>query len=135
MNTHYTFGMIGLGTMGRNLLLNVADNGFSVLGFDKDPEKGRLLEESATSGTTVKSVQTLEALVAGLEKPRKIMMLVPAGKPVDMVLEEISPLLEDGDILIDGKGSGIYWKEEFNKNNLDDLLQAFLKTLDEYQRD
>ncbi len=113
MNTHYTFGMIGLGTMGRNLLLNVADNGFSVLGFDKDPEKGRLLEESATAGTTVKSVQTLEGLVAALEKPRKIMMLVPAGKPVDMVLEEISPLLSEGDILIDGGNS--YFKDTMRR--------------------
>src|SRR5690606_5760716 len=109
MNQLYTFGMIGLGTMGRNLLLNIADHGYAALGFDKDPDKGRQLEEAATPGTTVKAVQNLSDLVAGLEKPRKIIVLVPAGRPVDAVIEEISPLLEEGDILIDGGNS--YFKD------------------------
>ena len=105
MSDLYSFGMIGLGTMGRNLLLNVADHGFSAIGFDKDPEKGRLLESSATAGTRVKGVNSLEELVASLERPRKLMMLVPAGKAVDAVLEEVGPLLEEGDILFDGGNS------------------------------
>src|SRR5437762_4588714 len=97
----YDFGMIGLGVMGRNLLLNMADHGFPVIGFDLDPQKGASLEESATAGTTVKGVATLADMVHQMSKPRKIMMLVPAGKPVDSVIESLLPLLEQGDIVID----------------------------------
>ena len=104
-NNLFDFGMIGLGTMGRNLLLNMADHGFQVIGFDKDPQKGSLLESSATQGTTVKGVNTLAEMVKQLKTPRKLMMLVPAGKPVDDVIGEILPLLETGDILIDGGNS------------------------------
>ena len=55
-NSFFDFGMIGLGVMGRNLLLNMADHGFSVIGFDKDTEKASALEAAATPGTTVKGV-------------------------------------------------------------------------------
>ncbi|MCR6719296.1 MAG: NAD(P)-binding domain-containing protein [Chitinophagaceae bacterium] len=79
----------------------------------KTPDKGRQLEEAATPGTTVKAVQNLSDLVAGLEKPRKIIVLVPAGRPVDAVIEEISPLLEEGDILIDGGNS--YFKDTMRR--------------------
>jgi 6-phosphogluconate dehydrogenase len=104
-NNLFDFGMIGLGTMGRNLLLNMADHGFKAIGFDKDLQKGKLLESSATDGTTVKGVDSLEALVQQLEAPRKIMMLVPAGKPVDDVIGSLLPLLQPGDIIIDGGNS------------------------------
>lgn len=101
----YDFGMIGLGVMGRNFLLNMADHGFSVVGLDKDDQKALTLEKEATEGTTVKGVTTAAELVASLKRPRRIMMLVPAGKPVDAVIEEFVPLLEKGDILIDGGNS------------------------------
>jgi len=104
-NSTYDFGMIGLGVMGRNLLLNMADHGFSVIGFDKDEAKGASLESSATEGTKVKGVTTLEELVNQLSSPRKIMMLVPAGKPVDDVIESLLPLIDKGDIVIDGGNS------------------------------
>lgn len=104
-NSLYEFGMIGLGVMGRNLLLNMADHGFAVIGFDKDAEKGKALESSATAGTRVKGVVTLEDMINQLQSPRKIMMLVPAGKPVDDVLEALKPLLSPGDIIIDGGNS------------------------------
>jgi len=97
--------MIGLGVMGRNLLLNMADHGFSVIGFDLDPGKGTTLESSASAGTTVKSVTTLADMVQQLGEPRKIMMLVPAGKPVDNVIESLLPLVQKGDIIIDGGNS------------------------------
>ena len=103
--TLFDFGMIGLGTMGRNLLLNMADHGFKAIGFDLDPAKGKLLETSATAGTTVKGVNTLAEMVQQLELPRKIMMLVPAGKPVDNVINSLIPLLSAGDIIIDGGNS------------------------------
>lgn len=104
-NTNFKFGMIGLGVMGRNLLLNMADHGFAVVGFDKDGTKTATLETSATPGTTVKGVNTLADMVRKLEKPRRMMMLVPAGKPVDDVIHDLLPLLEKGDIVIDGGNS------------------------------
>ncbi len=104
-NNLFNFGMIGLGVMGRNLLLNMADHGFAVVGFDKDAQKTATLESSATPGTQVKGVNTLAEMIQQLEKPRKLMMLVPAGKPVDDVIHDLLPLLEKGDIVIDGGNS------------------------------
>src|SRR6476620_6594081 len=95
------FGMIGLGTMGRNFLLNVAEHGFSCVGYDLDDRKRQLLvEEGAGFGVT--SADDLKSFVAALETPRKIMMLVPAGPIVDSVIHDLKPLLEKGDIVIDG---------------------------------
>jgi 6-phosphogluconate dehydrogenase len=101
----YDFGMVGLGTMGRNLLLNIADHGFAAIGFDRDAAKGTLLESSATPGTTVKGVGSLAEMVEALKTPRKIMMLVPAGPIVDAVISDLLPLLQPGDIIIDGGNS------------------------------
>jgi 6-phosphogluconate dehydrogenase len=101
----YDFGMIGLGTMGRNLLLNIADHGFSAIGYDKDPSKASLLESSANAGVTVKGVVTLAEMVSALKRPRKIMLLVPAGPIVDAVIKDLLPLAEPGDIIIDGGNS------------------------------
>lgn len=105
----YNFGMIGLGVMGRNLLYNIADNGFSIAGFDLDVEKIKDLQEGATSKMKVKGTQTLQDFVTAIETPRKIILMVPAGKPVDAVLENITPLLSEGDIVIDAGNS--YFKD------------------------
>jgi 6-phosphogluconate dehydrogenase len=104
-NTMYDFGMIGLGVMGSNFLLNMADKGFKVIGFDLDAAKGAKLEKEATPGTTVRGVSTLEEMVKQLDKPRRIMMLVPAGKPVDAVIENLLPFIEKDDVVIDGGNS------------------------------
>ncbi|HYM94930.1 MAG TPA: NADP-dependent phosphogluconate dehydrogenase [Chitinophagaceae bacterium] len=101
----FDFGMIGLGVMGRNLLLNMADHGFSVTGFDKDASKTAELESFASPGTVVKGAGTLSEMVKQLKKPGKIMMLVPAGAIVDNVIKDLLPLLEDNDIIIDGGNS------------------------------
>lgn len=101
----YDFGMVGLGTMGRNLLLNIADHGFAAIGFDKDAAKASLLESSASPGTTVKGVGSLAEMVSLLKTPRKLMMLVPAGPIVDAVIKDLLPLLQEGDIIIDGGNS------------------------------
>jgi 6-phosphogluconate dehydrogenase len=103
--TSYHFGMIGLGVMGRNLLLNMADHGFSVIGFDKDTTKGQALESAASPGTVVKGVATLKEMLDQLERPRRMMMLVPAGQPVDDVIADLIPLLDKDDIVIDGGNS------------------------------
>jgi len=104
-NNLFDFGMIGLGVMGQNLLLNMADHGFSAIGFDKDLAKNAALEAAATPGTIVKGVPELAQMVQQLKTPRKLMMLVPAGKPVDDVIASLLPLLEKGDIVIDGGNS------------------------------
>ena len=101
----FDFGMIGLGVMGSNILLNMADNGFSVIGYDTNSEKTKKLESSATKDTTVKGVNTLAEMISKLKTPRKLMMLVPAGNPVDSVIKDLKPLLQKGDIIIDGGNS------------------------------
>jgi 6-phosphogluconate dehydrogenase len=104
-NQQFDFGMIGLGVMGQNFLYNLADHGFRAIGYDKDIKKTALLESLATPGTTVKGVNSLEEMVASLAKPRKLMMLIPAGKPVDDVINALKPLVEPGDVIIDGGNS------------------------------
>src|SRR5690606_2421021 len=103
-NKKYVLGMIGLGTMGRNLLLNMADHGYLVSGYDKDAEQVNLLEEEGKN-TGVKGFLSLKEFIDSLRSPRTIMMLVPAGAIVDSVIHEILPLLEKGDIIIDGGNS------------------------------
>jgi 6-phosphogluconate dehydrogenase len=98
------FGMIGLGTMGRNLVLNVADHGFEVCGYDRDlNQQNRLTDEA--KGKPVTAASSLPEFIKALETPRVIMLLVPAGKIVDAVLTDLLPLVQKGDIIIDGGNS------------------------------
>ena len=100
----FRLGMIGLGTMGRNLLLNMADHGFAVAGHDKDASKITLLEKEG-AGKNVKGFSAVKDFIESLETPKVIMLLVPAGKIVDAVIDELQPLLSKGDIIIDGGNS------------------------------
>jgi 6-phosphogluconate dehydrogenase len=100
----FRLGMIGLGTMGRNLLLNMADHGFAVAGHDKDASKITLLEKEG-AGKPVKGFASITDFVNSLETPKVILLLVPAGKIVDAVIDELKPLLSKGDIIIDGGNS------------------------------
>ncbi len=106
--TQYDFGMVGLGTMGRALLLNMADHGFAVAGLDTDQAKVDTLHAEG-SGKPVKGFTDAAQFVQSIRKPRAIMMLVPAGPPVDSVTHSLSPYLEKGDFLIDGGNS--YFKD------------------------
>ncbi len=99
------FGMIGLGTMGRNLAYNIADHNFSVCGYDRDQEQRNRFVLEAPKGKDVRTAATLKEFVAALDAPRKIMLLVPAGKIVDAVLADLIPLLQKEDIVIDGGNS------------------------------
>jgi 6-phosphogluconate dehydrogenase len=96
--------MAGLGTMGRNLVLNMAEHGFAVAGYDRDAEKGKLLSEEA-GAHDVRAAGSLQEMIDLLRRPRVLMLLVPAGAPVDAVIRDALPRLEAGDILIDGGNS------------------------------
>jgi 6-phosphogluconate dehydrogenase len=99
----YQFGMIGLGTMGSNLLLNITDQGFSGAGYDKDP--GKVTALNALDQNNLKGFNDLNNFIKSLERPRAVMMLVPAGKIVDAVITELLPLLDKEDVIIDGGNS------------------------------
>ena len=104
MDANHEMGVIGLGVMGRGLLMNMADHGHPVAGFDKDPDKTDALKGLA-EGKPVRGAKGLEELVSLLRRPRAVLMLVPAGRVVDSAIEELLPLLEEGDIVIDAGNS------------------------------
>ena len=97
------FGMIGLGTMGSNLLQNIADHGFSCAGYDIDSKKVEALNQ--LNRESIKGFSNINEFVKNLNTPRTVMMLVPAGKIVDDVIKELVAVLEKGDIIIDGGNS------------------------------
>ncbi|HHM24455.1 MAG TPA: NADP-dependent phosphogluconate dehydrogenase, partial [Bacteroidetes bacterium] len=90
--------------MGRNLALNVADHGYSVAAYDLSKEKVAAIAEEA-EGRAVAGFADVKNFVAALARPRKILMMVPAGRAVDAVIESLRPLLDPGDVLIDGGNS------------------------------
>jgi 6-phosphogluconate dehydrogenase len=98
----FDFGIVGLGVMGRNLLLNMADQKHAVAGLDLDTEKVLSLTQEANSQQQIKATTEVKEFVSLLKQPRAIMILVPAGKPVDTVIQSLLPHLDKGDILIDG---------------------------------
>src|SRR6185369_1588511 len=102
------FGMIGLAVMGRNLALNIEEHGFPVAVWNLETEwVDSFIADNP--GKQFIGAKTLEQFVADLERPRRIMMMIKAGAPVDITIERIKPLLESGDILIDGGNS--YFKD------------------------
>ncbi len=104
----YEIGMVGLGVMGRNLVLNMASHGFSVAGYNRHPDKVEALRQEA-KGLDVRGADSIEELVGLLRKPRAVMMLVTAGPAVDSVIDDLLPHLEEGDLLIDAGNS--YFKD------------------------
>lgn len=102
-------GLVGLGVMGRNLVLNMMDHGYATAGYDKDTTKVRLLQKEAGDKKIVGAAETLDEFIGLLQLPRAVMMLVPAGAPVDSVIGDLSPRLKPGDLIIDGGNS--YFKD------------------------
>jgi 6-phosphogluconate dehydrogenase len=96
----YNYGMIGLGTMGCNLVLNMCDHNFSVAGYDKDAKKTESLDKLG-EGKDVKGFNDLASFVQALELPRVVMLLVPAGPVVDAVISDLLPLLSKDDLVVD----------------------------------
>src|SRR5664280_2479522 len=97
--------LIGLAVMGQNLILNMNDHGFTVVAFNRTVEKVDHFLANEAKGTKVLGAHSLQEMVAKLKKPRRVMMLVKAGKAVDEFIEHLLPLLEPGDIIIDGGNS------------------------------
>ncbi|MDX1328371.1 MAG: NAD(P)-binding domain-containing protein, partial [Arenibacter sp.] len=105
MGNTYDFGLIGLGVMGRNFILNVADNNYSAMGYDLDKEKADALIAEGEDTKKVNATSDIKEFVNSLSTPRKIMLLVPAGKIVDSVIESLLPHLDKNDLIIDGGNS------------------------------
>lgn len=112
------FGFMGLGVMGHMLALNVERNGFRVAGYDIDEEKVRAFGTNYP-GKNLIACSTLDEFLAVLERPRRIMMMVPAGKVVDMAIASIKDSLEPGDLLIDG-GNSHFTDTERRSKELED---------------
>jgi 6-phosphogluconate dehydrogenase len=98
-------GLVGLGVMGRSLALNLADHGCGVVVHNRTPERTREFLDGPARGTGIRGAAGLGELVALLPRPRRVVMMVQAGPAVDDLAAGLSPLLEDGDILVDGGNS------------------------------
>ncbi|MDZ5471096.1 NADP-dependent phosphogluconate dehydrogenase (plasmid) [Bacillus sp. 31A1R] len=124
--TKQQFGVIGLAVMGKNLAMNIESRGYTVSVFNRSREKtDEMLAE--TSGKNLVGTYTIEEFVESLEKPRKIMLMVKAGGPTDATIEQLKPLLEKGDILIDG-GNTYFVDTQRRNKELSELGIHFIGT-------
>ncbi len=97
--------VVGLAVMGQNLILNMNDHGFVVCAFNRTVDKVDKFLENEAKGTNIVGAHSLEEMVASLKKPRRVMLMVQAGKAVDEFIYKLVDLLEPGDIIIDGGNS------------------------------
>src|SRR5947199_10875679 len=95
-------GLIGLAVMGENLVLNMESKGFQVAVFNRTTEVTEKFMAERASGKSIQATKTVEELLSALKKPRKVMMMIKAGNPVDQVISELLPFLEYGEVVIDG---------------------------------
>ena len=95
-------GLIGLAVMGENLILNMANKGFTVTAYNRSTDKVKNFIDGRAQGKSIRGAYSVEELVQSLETPRKIMLMVKAGPAIDYVIEDLLPYLEKGDIIIDG---------------------------------
>ena len=98
-------GLIGLAVMGENITINMESKGFTVAVFNRTTSKVDDFVNGRAAGKNIIGCHSLEELVESLEKPRKVFMLIKAGDAVDAMIDRLLPLLEDGDIIIDGGNS------------------------------
>lgn len=113
-----TFGVIGLAVMGENLALNVESRGFPIAVYNRTAEKTKTFMAERAQGKDIKDAYSLEEFVQVLERPRKVLVMVKAGGPVDKVIEQLKPLLEEGDMIIDG-GNSLYDDTERRTRDLE----------------
>ena len=119
------FGLIGLGVMGENLVLNAERNGFSSVVFNRTYAKTQEFLAGRGAGKQIIGAETLPEFVAALERPRRILVMVKAGQPVDDMIATLSPLLEEGDLLIDG-GNSLYTDTERRVKELESKSFGFI---------
>ena len=105
MEPQADIALIGLAVMGQNLILNMNDHGFTVVAYNRTVEKVDHFLANEAKGTKVLGAHSIAEMVSNLKKPRRVMMLVKAGKAVDEFIEHLLPQLEPGDIIIDGGNS------------------------------
>src|SRR6201996_5019824 len=105
MESQADIALIGLAVMGQNLILNMNDHGFTVVAFNRTVEKVDHFLANEAKGTKIIGAHSLAEMVSKLKRPRRVMMLVKAGKAVDEFIEQLISLLEPGDIIIDGGNS------------------------------
>jgi 6-phosphogluconate dehydrogenase len=103
--TEYAIGLVGLAVMGQNLVLNMERNGYPIAVYNRTAERTREFMAGEAHGKRIKGCDTLEELVASLAKPRKVMLMVQAGTAVDDVIKQLVPLIDRGDLIIDGGNS------------------------------
>ena len=113
-----SFGVIGLAVMGENLALNVERNGFPVAVYNRTAQVTQSFMERRAQGKNVKPTYSLEEFVASLERPRRILLMVKAGGAVDTVIDQLRPLLDEGDMIIDG-GNSLYEDTERRTKDLE----------------
>ena len=97
--------LIGLAVMGKNLILNMNDHGFTVCAFNRTVSKVEEFMQGEAKGTKIVGATSLQDMVSKLKKPRRVMLLVKAGQAVDDFINQLLPLIEPGDIIIDGGNS------------------------------
>lgn len=102
-----SFGVIGLAVMGENIALNIERNGFPIAVYNRSRQKTDAFMKNRAQGKNAVAAYSLEEFVAALERPRRILVMVKAGKPVDMVIDSLKPLLDPDDMIIDG-GNSLY---------------------------
>src|SRR6201981_2481790 len=106
MNTNQCdIGLIGLGVMGDTLVLNMESKGFSVAVFNRTTEVTDKFAATRAKGKNIQPTRTIEEFIGALKKPSKAQIMIKAGKPVDQVIAEIAPLMDKGDVIIDGGNS------------------------------
>ncbi len=118
-------GLIGLAVMGRNLVLNLADHGYTVAVFNRSPERTDDFVATEAAESAVIATHSLDELVGSLECPRVVMLMIKAGAPVDDQIEQLIPLLDAGDIIIDG-GNSLFTDTERRTASLADLGMHFI---------
>lgn len=119
------FGVIGLAVMGENLALNVERNGFPISVYNRSSNKTEKFMAERAQGKNVHAAYTLEDFVQSLERPRRILVMVKAGNPVDKVIEQLKPLLDKDDMIIDG-GNSLYEDTERRTRDLESTGLGFM---------
>src|SRR5689334_5458333 len=121
----YAMGVVGLGVMGANLARNIESRGFPVAGYDLDAKKVQALLDGPAKGKAIAGASSPDQLMEMLDRPRRVLVMVPAGKPVGSVIARLLPHLEAGDILIDGGNS--FFRD--TDRRCDELAQKGLRFL------